>query len=38
MFDITSALIWFTLGGGSFGLALAEYKISRKKRAIKAEI
>ena len=36
MFDFTSALMWVTLGGGSFGLAFAEYRFSHKKRTAKA--
>ena len=32
MFDITSALMWVTLGAGAFGLAFAEYRLSIKKR------
>jgi hypothetical protein len=36
MFDFTSALMWVSLGAGSFGLAFAEYLFSSKKRT-KAE-
>ena len=32
MFDVTSTLMWVTLGVGVFALAFVEYRFSAKKR------